>query len=47
MIQDIVGDEDYQRLLLHDFTTDELIRHGVHNMSNDEQFSLAHEPLHE
>lgn len=47
MISDILEDEDYQRLVMGDFTTDELIRHGVHDMSSSGRYSLTHEPLHE
>ena len=47
MISDILGDEDYQRVILGDYTADELIRHGVHDISNGDQPSFTHEPLHE
>lgn len=47
MINSALGDENYQRLLLADYTTDELLRGGVYSMTDDYQSSMNHEPLHE
>ncbi|KAI1857434.1 hypothetical protein JX265_011169 [Neoarthrinium moseri] len=47
LIQMIQDDQDWQRLLFHDMTTDELIRQNVHTMSNAETCDLdLTEPLH-
>lgn len=48
MINDVLGDENYQRLLLGDYTTDELIRGGAYGLPGDLDQSLMNpEPLHE
>lgn len=38
-------DQDYQRLFFHELTTDELIKHNIHTMSNLETSNLTG-PLH-
>ncbi|KAH9889645.1 hypothetical protein F4778DRAFT_753602 [Xylariomycetidae sp. FL2044] len=44
-LQQVADDQDWQRLLFHDLTTDELIRDNVHTMSND-YFSNLQGPVH-
>lgn len=46
VIQEILDDEDYQRLLFRNLTTDELIRNNIHTMSDTETSDLTAEPLH-
>ncbi|KAH8681700.1 hypothetical protein BX600DRAFT_491873 [Xylariales sp. PMI_506] len=47
LIQDVVDDQNWQRLFFRDLTTDELIKHNIHTMSNKQRISLQDQPLHE
>ncbi|KAI0131863.1 hypothetical protein BJ170DRAFT_730044 [Xylariales sp. AK1849] len=47
LIQEILDDEDWQRLLFRDLTTDEMIRQNIHTMSDTPQIDLRDDPLHE
>jgi hypothetical protein len=46
LIDLIQDDEDFQRLVFREMTTDEIIRGNIHTMSDAETCDLRNEPLH-
>ncbi|KAK6827645.1 hypothetical protein PG987_010986 [Apiospora arundinis] len=46
LISDVLEDEDYQRVLFYDMTSDEMYRNNIYTMSNDETYNLTEIPLH-
>ncbi|KAK8052200.1 hypothetical protein PG993_003585 [Apiospora rasikravindrae] len=46
LIDDVLEDEDYQRLLFYDMTSDEMYRNNIFTTSDDEKYSLSEIPLH-
>ncbi|KAK8033502.1 hypothetical protein PG991_002900 [Apiospora marii] len=46
LIDDVLDDEDYQRILFLDMTSDEMYRNNVFTMSDKEKYSLTTVPLH-
>ncbi|KAK8119582.1 uncharacterized protein PG998_004208 [Apiospora kogelbergensis] len=46
LIDDVLEDEDYQRILFYDMTSDEMFRNNIFTMSNDEKYNLTEMELH-
>ncbi|KAK8042855.1 hypothetical protein PG994_013338 [Apiospora phragmitis] len=46
LIDDVLEDEDYQRILFYDMTSDEMYRNNVFTMSDNEKYNLSEIELH-
>lgn len=46
LIDDVLEDEDYQRILFFDMTSDEMYRNNVFTMSDNEKYNLSPMKLH-
>ncbi|KAK7981507.1 hypothetical protein PG988_003745 [Apiospora saccharicola] len=46
LIDDVLDDEDYQRILFFDMTSDEMYRNNIFTMSDNEKYNLTPLPLH-
>ncbi|KAK8127368.1 hypothetical protein PG984_008476 [Apiospora sp. TS-2023a] len=46
LIDDVLDDEDYQRILFFDMTSDEMYRNNIFTMSDNEKYNLTPKPLH-
>lgn len=45
-LDNALDDQDYQRIMLSGMTTDEMIQHNIHNMSDDVVIDLDN-PIHQ
>ncbi|KAK8080782.1 hypothetical protein PG997_008600 [Apiospora hydei] len=46
LIDDVLEDEDYQRYMFYDMTSDEMYRNNIYTMSDNEKYTLSEIELH-